>query len=126
MARHSIADLAGALTYLLKEERALLQQGKARETVALSVEKLRVLTELEACISTATAGTVTAEDVRSIGMIKTLARENGVHLDAVRHGVRALAERFEASGNGESVGAYDRCGNKMPFSGGSGQYSNKV
>ncbi len=126
MTERSISAVTNGLMQLLTEERALLRAGRARETTALSVEKLRLLTELEAVVLGNSGGRISHADVRAIEAVKGMASENAVHIEAVQHGVRALAVRLESLTGSESVGAYDKRGARLPFSGGNGQYSNKV
>ncbi|HPE46796.1 MAG TPA: hypothetical protein PLR76_00290 [Hyphomonas sp.] len=126
MTKGSLADTTTQLRDLLTQERELLLTGRAREAVALVEPKLAAIQHIESFLGGGQAGAVSAEDRREIQAIMWLARENSVHFEAIRNGLRHAIERLGSMHGNAYVGSYGRDGTKVAFSGATGSFQRKA
>ena len=117
-----LAELKDALI----EERRLLLGGQATDTVALLPVKLQALEELQSAFGHFEAAAIPPAYREEVAGISKLARENAIHFEAVRNGMRRAIHRLESMHANAYVGSYTPSGSKMAFTEVTGRYLKKV
>ncbi len=107
---------------LLASERAALVAGDLAAALARSEEKLRLLGALEQDMRTAPERV----PVTQLDRIRSAARENAQHLNAIRNGLQNAISRLDRLSHDTSVGAYSSAGAHVPFKSAAGTYLRKV
>lgn len=115
MSSAGIREEIDRLKQALEDERTLLLSGQARETASLMAVKLAAMEELEKAF-----GTLEPDDVPAlyrddmIGVVR-LAKENAIHFEAIRNGMRRAIHRLESMHANAYVGSYTQTGGRMAF-----------
>ena len=121
-----IREEIARLKQTLAQERQLLLSGQARETAALLSGKLSAMEELERAFGSLEPDTVPAAFRDDMTEIVRLARENAVHFEAIRNGMRRAIERLESFHANAYVGSYTQTGGKVAFTDVRGQFLKKA
>ena len=120
--REEIAQLKDVLV----QERALLRTGRGREAVDLMEFKLSAIERLEHAFGTFDVSDIPLRYREEMADIATLARENGIHFDAVRNGTRRAIQRLESMHDEAFVGSYTQTGSKVTFTAVTGRLLKKA
>lgn len=120
------ADITRELRELLIEERDLLKSGHAAETIELAGRKRELIETLEPLMNSWAAQHVPPAQFKAVAEIQTLAKENALHFNSVRNGLRSLIERLDSHSENSKIGAYDQYGNQMKFTRSEGGYKKSV
>ena len=126
MAQEKLRDVAARLHDILTEENICLRSARVGDAVSLSTKKADAAASFEALLTRSRAETLTARDKEIIEKISALAEENAAHLTAARNGIRSLIDRLSATNSDSFVGAYSRFGDRIPFTGATGNYTEKA
>ena len=111
---------------ILKAEKILLQSGRAQDSVSLIEDKMNAMQAFEAAFEAQPQNTISIQQRRDIQAIFDMAKENSAHFEAIRNGLSNAITRLETLHGSAYVGSYNHDGGKVPFSGATGQYQNKV
>ncbi|KCZ92230.1 hypothetical protein [Hyphomonas johnsonii] len=117
---------AERLVRILASEKELLLTGRAREAVALMEEKLGALQELETALDDPELNAMATDHRQQIQTIVALAKENAIHFEAIRNGLRHAIDRLESLHGNAYVGSYGQDGGKIPFTDVTGQFQRKA
>jgi tRNA isopentenyl-2-thiomethyl-A-37 hydroxylase MiaE len=126
MSQTHIKEEIARLKEALLQERHLLLSGQAQETAALMPGKLGAMDELEKAFGGLDAETVPSLYRNDMIEIVQLARENSVHFEAIRHGMRRAIERLESLHSSAYVGSYTQTGGKVAFTEVTGRFVKKA
>ncbi len=114
------------LKEILLSEKELLLTGRAREVASLVEEKMGAMQDLETYLASREPASLTSEHRAHIETIVRLSKENSVHFEAVRNGLRHAIERLETMHGSVYVGSYTQDGSKIPFTEVTGQFRRKA
>lgn len=126
MKNQSLDDAIRGLRDVLLEERSFLKSGLVHDVVSLTERKLEALEVFEGMLAADPPARISGTQRQSVQEVRQMARENGLIMQSVRNGLRSAADRLANLDGGATVGAYDRYGAKMPFSGATGGYVKRV
>ena len=126
MSEAHIEDRLTELKNALVEERRLLLSGQARDTVGLLPAKLSAMEDLQTAFGSLEPDAVPAAYREDIAGIARLARENAVHFEAVRNGMRRAIQRLESLHASAYVGSYTQTGGKVAFTEVTGRFLKKA
>ena len=126
MNNQSTARIVANLKDVLLSERTLLRSGQVHDVVALSGEKLQAVEAFESMLAMNPPVGLSSSDRQGVREIVEMAKQNAIILESVRNGLRSAATRLENLDGGATVGAYDRYGASLPFSGATGGYVKRV
>lgn len=115
-----------SLHALLEKEAQFLKAGHAHKVVALSQEKLKLLSKLEASATKTRSAARSNLLEKQVKAVVRLAKENAEHFQAVSNGLGGLIQRMEALQGDTSVGAYSDAGGHMSFQRSHGNYFKKL
>jgi predicted transcriptional regulator len=118
----NIGARTARLAEILRSEKELLLTGRARDAILLMDEKMEALRSLEDYLSSRDANSIPLEYRTQIETIVDLSRENAIHFEAVRNGLRHAIERLETMHGSAYVGSYTQDGSKVPFTEVTGQF----
>jgi len=90
----------------LIEERQLLISGQPRETIPLADIKLAAMDELQNAFGTLDPADVPVMYRQPMTEIVVLAKENAIHFEAIRNGLRSAIRRLESQHANAYVGSY--------------------
>ncbi len=110
-----IEDRLAELKDALVEERRMLLSGQAKDTVALLGGKLQAMEDLQNAFGSLEPDAVPPAYRDEVAGIAQLARENAIHFEAVRNGMRRAIQRLESMHASAYVGSYTQYGGKMAF-----------
>ncbi|KJS26222.1 MAG: hypothetical protein VR75_07955 [Hyphomonadaceae bacterium BRH_c29] len=110
----------------LIEERQLLISGQPRETISLADIKLAAMDELQNAFGTLDPADVPVMYRQPMTEIVVLAKENAVHFDAIRNGLRSAIHRLESQHANAYVGSYTQTGGRVAFTEITGQFQKKA
>jgi len=123
---NSIEEVAANIEGILLKERAFLAQGKAASALSLNEQKGAAIEEFEQHLRYAANKKTAPTLQRYIKRIADLAKENELHLLAVRNGLKGLMARLENTDRSSRAGIYNQHGDEVCFSGAVGGYLKKV
>lgn len=126
MSQTQVRQEIDRLRDVLVAERQLLIAGQPGETTTLIAEKLGAMEELEKAFGTLEPGEVPAAYRAEMVEIVQLAKENSVHFEAIRHGMRRAIQRLESLHASAYVGSYTQTGGQMAFTEVTGQFLKKA
>jgi hypothetical protein len=110
----------------LIEEKQLLIAGQARETIALTDIKLAAMDELQNAFGTLDPVDVPVMYREPMTEIVVLAKENAIHFEAIRNGLRNVIHRLESQHANAYVGSYTQTGGRVAFTEVAGQFQKKA
>jgi len=110
----------------LIEERQLLISGQPRETIPLADIKLAAMDELQNAFGTLDPADVPVMYRQPMTEIVVLAKENAIHFEAIRNGLRSAIRRLESQHANAYVGSYTQTGGRVVFTEVTGQFQKKA
>jgi hypothetical protein len=110
----------------LIEERQLLISGQPRETIPLADIKLAAMDELQNAFGTLDPADVPVMYRQPMTEIVVLAKENAIHFEAIRNGLRSAIRRLESQHANAYVGSYTQTGGGVVFTEVTGQFQKKA
>lgn len=123
---NKIEEVTADIEAILLKERAFLATGKAASALALGEEKGAAIENFEKILRLS-AGKVSARKMQHyVKKISNLAKENELHLLAVRNGLKGLMARLENTDRSSRAGVYNQNGEEICFNGAVGGYLRKV